>query len=117
MKPHLSVPTLTLTLAGLTLVGCIHTHETVVKDESRLPVEFENDAAGRLFYEALSHLSNPSDTTVSSSKVSVPVVFHHERKTVRGPNTAFNDAVRRADTNRDGRITESEARIFASSTP
>ena len=32
---------------------------------------------------------------------------------VRGPNEAFNLAVTRCDTNRDGQITEQEARIFA----
>ena len=41
-------------------------------------------------------------------------MFEHSIKTVRGPNTAFNEAVARADTNRDGKITETEANIFAS---
>lgn len=97
--------------------GCIHTNETVVKDEARLPVEFENDTAGRLFYETLSRIQGSGDKTVTRSEVSLPVVFSHERKTVQGPNVGFNDAVRRCDTNVDRRITESEARIFAGSVP
>jgi len=32
---------------------------------------------------------------------------------VRSENAAFNHAVRRCDTNQDGKITEQEARIFA----
>jgi hypothetical protein len=34
-------------------------------------------------------------------------------KTVNGPSAAFNDAVQAADTNRDAKITEQEARIFS----
>lgn len=40
-------------------------------------------------------------------------MFGHKTKTVRGPNTAFNDAVQHADTNKDGRISETEARIYS----
>jgi hypothetical protein len=32
---------------------------------------------------------------------------------VNGPHQVFNEAVRRADTDRDGTITEKEARIFS----
>jgi len=45
----------------------------------------------------------------------VPVVFKHKRHVVEGESIAFNQAVRRCDTNGDGRITEQEARIFAES--
>ena len=97
--------------------GCIHTNETVIKDEARLPVEFENDAAARAFYETLSRTAGAADKTERRTEVSLPVIFSHEEKVVRGPNTGFNEAVRRCDTNQDGRITESEARIFAASVP
>ena len=102
-------------LGALLATGCIHTNETVVNDEPRLPVEFENDTAGRIFYEAVSKMRGVGEKTESHSEVSIPVVFSHERKTVRGPNAGFNEAVRRCDTNQDGRITESEARVFAAS--
>lgn len=113
MQPRVA----TVVLVALLAAGCIHTHETVVRDEARAPVEFENDAAGRVFYEALSRMPESGNRTESHSEVSLPVVFHHERKTVRGPNTAFNEAVRRCDTNQDGRITEVEARLFAGTVP
>jgi hypothetical protein len=98
--------------AGL-VAGCIHTKETIVRDEERLAVEFENDLAARTFYEAMSRLPDSAHRQESESRVSLPIIFDHEKKTVLGPNIVFNDSVRRCDTNRDGRITESEARIFA----
>ncbi|HTH49307.1 MAG TPA: hypothetical protein VMB21_17455 [Candidatus Limnocylindria bacterium] len=104
-----------LAAATLLCVGCIHTEETVTRDEPRVPVAFETETAGRVFYEALSRMSGGGGShRESSTNIEVPLVFEHRTKTVRGPNTAFNEAVARADTNRDGKITETEANIFAS---
>ncbi len=99
--------------AALLATGCIHTHETVVHDDSRIAASFESDAAARSFYESLSRLPNGGQRQESKTEVSIPIVFEHERRVVRGPNQAFNEAVNRCDTNRDGKITEQEARIFA----
>jgi hypothetical protein len=97
--------------AGLT-TGCISHDETVYQDTERMPVSFESETAGRVFFEALSRKpGGRSDET--STEVDLPIVFHHKVKTVRGPNGAFNEAVLRCDTNRDGKITEQEANIFA----
>lgn len=106
-----------LGLVAIISAGCIHTHETVVRDEARLPVEFENDAAARVFYEAVSRMPDSKQKTESRTNVELPVIFSHEHKIVRGPNAGFNEAVRRADTNQDHRISESEARIFAATVP
>lgn len=103
----------TLGAMALVAVGCIHTHNTVTKDEGRMPVEFENDGAARVFYETLSRMPGAGDSVERRSEISLPLVFSHEEKVVRGPNVGFNEAVRRCDTNQDGKITESEARIFA----
>lgn len=100
-------------LATLLSAGCIHTHETVVKDESRTAVEFENDAAARIFYETLTRGNKLRDRTESQVEVSLPIVFSHERKVVRGTNAGFNEAVSECDTNHDHRITEAEARIYS----
>lgn len=109
-----SVPPLTvLAFATVLSVGCIHTQETIVRDEPRMPVSFENEAAGRIFYEALSKMPGSGSHRENSTSVEIPIVFEHTTRTVRGPNTAFNEAVARADTNRDGKITETEANIFA----
>ena len=93
--------------------GCIHPQETVSKDEPRVAVEFETEAAGRLFYETLSKIPGSGSRRENSTSIEIPVVFEHTTKTVRGPNTAFNEAVARTDTNRDHKITETEAKIFA----
>ena len=103
---------LALALTALN-TGCISTEQTVYQDQERAKVEFENDTAGRLFYEALSKQQNRHSRTESKTEVSIPVVFDHKRRVVEGESVAFNQAVRRCDTNGDGRITELEARIFA----
>jgi hypothetical protein len=100
-------------IAVFGIAGCITHDETVVRDVSRLPVEFESDLAARTFYETLSKHPNSGTRTESSTKVEIPIVFDHKQKVVSGPNAAFNEAVGVCDSNKDGKITESEARIFA----
>ena len=109
--------TLTSTLAGLLALtvissGCISTTKTVYNEPERLKVEFENDSAGKLFYEALSKAPR-SNRSESKTDISIPIVFEHKHQVIEGTNVAFNDAVRRCDTNGDGKITELEARIFS----
>jgi hypothetical protein len=101
-----------LAVAALT-AGCISHRETVYRDEPRMKVEFENDTAGRLFYETLSKMPSSGRRSESETKVSLPIVFEHKQRVAGGENATFNDAVRHCDTNGDGRITEREARIFA----
>ena len=93
--------------------GCISTEKTEYRDTERIKVEFENDTAGRQFYEALSKLESRHHRSESKTELSIPVVFDHKHRIVEGDNVVFNDAVRRCDTNGDGRITELEARIFS----
>jgi len=100
-----------LALAALNS-GCISTTKTVYNEPERLKVEFENDTAGKLFYEALSKQPR-SNRSESKTDISIPIVFEHKHQVIEGTNVAFNDAVRRCDTNGDSKITELEARIFA----
>lgn len=102
-----------IAVSGLMLVGCISHEETVYRDVERKPVEFENDTAARVFYETVSHAQGAGSRTEVKTEVSLPVVFDHKKKVVSGPNVAFNEAVTMCDTNKDGKITEAEARIFA----
>lgn len=100
-------------LAVLSLgTGCISHQDTTYRDVPRAPVEFENEAAGRIFYEALGKI-RPAQAAESRTDISVPLIFDSKHREVTGPNIAFNDAVACCDTNRDGRITELEAKIFA----
>ena len=94
------------------LSGCITHDETVVKDVERTKVEFENETAARIFYEALSK-NQTAAKSESTTRVCIPVVFDTKRKVVSGPNAAFNKAVAICDSNHDGKITETEAKIFA----
>jgi hypothetical protein len=94
--------------------GCITHEETIYRDDPRTRIEFENDTAARIFYEAMSHGSQPKGgRTESKTEVDIPIIFEHKQHVVQGPNAAFNVAVERCDTNRDGKITEAEARIYA----
>ena len=106
-------PALIVIAAGILLAGCITHEETVYRDTDRVKVAFENDAAARIFYEALNRQSSHRSRTESSTEVSIPVVFDHKQKIVEGPNRAFNKAVAECDTNKDGTVTEFEAKIFA----
>ena len=103
-------------VAAALAAGCISHEGPSYRDVARVPVEFENEAAGRIFYEALSK-RRPSRASESKTDVSIPVVFEHRTREITGPNEAFNEAVSRCDTNKDGKVTELEAKIFAQNMP
>lgn len=116
MKPSMKTPlgVLCLTILSATVMtGCITHEETVYHDVTRMSVEFENETAARVFYEALSKTPAKDRGNESSTSVSIPIVFEHKRREVGGENLAFNNAVTRCDTNRDGKITELEAKIYS----
>jgi hypothetical protein len=104
-----------LLLASLCLLaaGCISHERTYTKDPARAKVEFENDVAARTFYEALSRMPGADARSESTTKFEIPVVFEHKSHVITGANATFNHAVEICDTNKDGKITEQEARIFA----
>ncbi len=101
------------TACALLAAGCITHESNITRDAARTSVEFENDAAARIFYEALSHGACKDCQGDSTTKFEIPVVFEYKRHSVTGPNAAFNRAVELCDTNHDGKITEAEAKIFA----
>ena len=103
---------LLLTLATLALAGCIQSTKTVYRDEPRIPVEFENDTAARVFYEALSKSAPSGNRSESKTEVNL-ILIDHKQNVVQGESLAFNNAVLRCDTNHDGKITEAAARIYA----
>jgi hypothetical protein len=103
---HLAIPALITLLSCLTS-GCV-TH-TTVKDEPRQSVRFSTAQAAQTFYDA--YLSSASPKGQGSVSVSVPLPYWHQ--TVSTDNVLFNTAVRSADSNHDGIISEEEARAFA----
>jgi len=102
-------------LATLTasLTACISTKETVYREVERLKVEFESDTAARVFYEAFTKAPESRQRNEKTSRFVIPVIIDAQRTEKDSENAAFNVAVRRCDTNGDGRITEQEARIYA----
>ena len=103
--------------AGTLVSGCIgplfSRNTTVYRDVDRTRVEFESDAAARLFYETLSRNPKVHKRSESKTQVHIPVVYSQSRTVVPGRNLEFNEAVAACDTNKDGKITELEAKIFA----
>ncbi len=97
----------------LALCGCITHESTLVKDVERTKVEFENETAGRIFYETLSKQTSKYAKSESTTEVSLPILYEHKRHVVTGANAAFNEAVSICDANKDGKITEVEAKIYA----
>jgi hypothetical protein len=100
-------------ILGLLATGCVHHETTVYRDVDRVKVEFENDAAARTFYEAMTKNPYPKFKEENKTQVMIPLIFEHSHRVVSGQNLVFNSAVIACDTNQDGRITESEARIYA----
>jgi hypothetical protein len=98
---------------ALLFAGCITHESSVTRDTTRTSVQFENDNAARIFYEALSQGACRDNQGEATTKFEIPVVFEYKRHVVTGPNAAFNRAVELCDTNHDGKITEAEAKIFA----
>lgn len=109
-RPALRLALFTLAAA---FTGCISTKETVYRETERIKVEFENDAAARIFYEAFTKSPAARQLNEKTTTFNIPVLIHAQRTEKDSENTAFNTAVRRCDTNGDGKITEQEARIFA----
>ena len=110
---HRTVSWILTTTTSLLLCGCITHKQVVYQDVERTRVEFESDAAARLFYETLSKNSASKNHSESDTTIAVPFLFQHERKVVPGRNVEFNHAVADCDSNKDGIIAEQEARIFA----
>ena len=102
-----------LTALATSLAACVSSRETVYREAERVKVEFENDTAARVFYEAFTKSPESHQRNEKTTTFTIPVIIHAQRTEKDSENTAFNAAVRRCDTNADGRITEAEARIFA----
>lgn len=101
-------------LAGcLVLQACVTKESNVVRDGERARVEFENEAAAKTFFEGMEKGGYKTQETHSTTKFELPIVFEYRRNVTTGKNAGFNRAVEICDTNKDGKITEVEARIFA----
>jgi hypothetical protein len=112
MKTHPARLALLAALAA-SLTACISTKETIYRDVERVKVEFESDTAARVFYEAFTKSPESRQRNEKTSRFVIPVIVDAQRTERDSENATFNAAVRRCDTNGDGKITEQEARIYA----
>jgi hypothetical protein len=103
---HITIPA-SIAVLGCITSGCV-TH-TTIKDESRQSVHFSSPEAAQTFYDA--YLSG--NNLKGDGYVAVYVALPYEHRTVSTDNVRFNSAVQAADSNRDGMISEEEARAFA----
>jgi hypothetical protein len=94
------------------LSGCItlFSKTEVVRDsETKQPVSFDSPEARDVFESALKERQG----VVSATYVGGPFVTLYSRAKVLSEAAKFNDCMRACDQNRDGVITETEARTFA----
>lgn len=91
------------------LCGCMVTY-TSVKDTPRVAVTFQSAEGAKTFYEAYlyRYYSQPYGRKIS---IGIPLPYLHSE--VKTDNVYFDDAVRAADTNHDGIISDQEARAYS----
>jgi hypothetical protein len=105
-------------LALVLSTGCIsltifNKTEIVRSEEPRLPVKFETVKASCLFQEKVAE--QPKE--IARSKVGVPFVNLSAKAVVLADSAHFNEELRKCDSDQDGLITETEARIYAGKGP
>ena len=103
-----------VSLVAISSTGCITIYnkkEEIGEREERLSVTFESEDSAQLFNTTASRkLKKPSPT--DTSFVGIPFVTLYSKTTVLSENARFNDEIRRCDSNRDGIITDAEAKAY-----
>ena len=96
-------------LIPLLLTGCITSR--TIKTEPRQSVTFASTHAAQTFYDTYLALNHPSEQGKGDVSFGFPLPYQHY--TVRTENVRFNEAVKTADTNHDGIISDTEADTYA----
>ena len=102
-----------LALVATSPTACINSRETVYRQTEPVKVEFENDAAARIFYEAFTKSPESRERNEKTTTFFIPLIVNSHRTEKDSEVFALNSAVRLCDSNADGKITEQEARIYA----
>ena len=103
---HFIISAVIASIGGLTS-GCVN--HTTIKDEPRQTVRFSSPQAAQTFYDAYLSATSPK----GHGSVSVFVALPYQHRTVSTDNVRFNSAIRIADNDHDGVISDEEARAFA----
>ena len=105
---------LLLALATLFCPGCLVVHckkEYLRRDESVKRVEFESEEAGRLFHKQRKR--NRCRTQAGNESLVIPFIIVYNKQTELSSNARYNNEIDKCDSNSDGMITLSEARIYS----
>ncbi len=107
IRPFTAV--ITLSAAMILLAGCVT--RTSVKNEPRVDVRFADTQAAQTFYDAYLAKNHPSNQSNNTVCVTLPLPYHHAK--VKSENARFNSAVKSADSDTDGTISDAEASAYA----
>jgi Ca2+-binding EF-hand superfamily protein len=102
---HLSVIVLPCCLA----TSCVT--YTRFEDETRAKPRFASTAAAQVFYDAYASVDSPMGNGTISVSIAPPMPYWQTKKDTE--NKKFNAAIKIADANHDGNISEKEARAYA----
>jgi hypothetical protein len=82
-------------------------------DARRDPVAFESAWAEATFERALGERKNRGDAIRGRSNSGLPLLWTTEDRSVLSDNAFYNEQAKLADRDRDGQITDEEARAYA----
>ncbi|MCK4628280.1 MAG: hypothetical protein KAT56_04715 [Sedimentisphaerales bacterium] len=105
---------LLLTLAVLFCPGCLimqNKKEYLRRDEPVKKIEFESEEAGRLFHKQRKR--NRCRTQANQKTLVIPFIVVYNKQTELSSNARYNNEIDKCDSNGDGMITLSEARIYS----
>ena len=109
MNPRTAI--LLLPVAAVLSSGClVTTHEDKVirEDEPRQAVQFETDEGMMQFHSAVNRRSDSGARERGRSSFNIPFIVSANTRKVLARSAFFNDQVRIADINGDGKLTDAE---------
>jgi len=88
-------------------------HVTVLEPEAhRVAVQFESDQAQTTFAQQVGARYEGGDAVKHQSSGGIPLIYNQEEISVLSRNAYFNEQVTVADEDRDGQISNGEARAY-----
>ena len=107
-----SVSIVVVLLAGL-LSGCVS--RAITQNEPRQAVHFASAQSAQTFYDAYLAHHYPSNYGGNTNCISVMIPLPYRQYHERTENVRFNAAIKKADADHDGLISDYEAAAYAES--